>query len=41
MLEVSVNPGVVEACTNERLETLQGMASAIKKCEKSLNEYLE
>lgn len=32
---------VVEACTDERKETLEGWAATIKKCEKSLNDYLE
>lgn len=41
MAEVSQNPSVVEACTNERKEVLSGWSDKIKKCEKSLNDYLE
>jgi len=41
MTDASANPGVVEACTKERLEQLTVMSNSIKRCEKSLNEYLE
>ena len=41
MSDVSTNPAVVEACTNERKEILQSMSANIKKCEKALNDYLE
>jgi dynein heavy chain len=41
MAETKANPSVVEACTNEKKELLQGWTQAIRKCEKSLNDYLE
>ena len=41
MADVSTNPAVVEACTNERRDILQTMSANIKKCEKALNDYLE
>ena len=41
MTDVSANPSVIDACTAERLGTLQLMTANIKKCEKDLNEYLE
>jgi len=41
MNDCAINPNVVEACTNERKELLTTWAASIKKCEKSLNDYLE
>lgn len=41
MNEVSGSPQVVEACTNERKELLEGWSGKIRQCEKSLNDYLE
>jgi hypothetical protein len=41
MMDTSINPNIVEACTAERLESLKTMNAVVKKCEKSLNEYLE
>lgn len=41
MNDVQANPNVIEACTNERKEILMGWSANIKKCEKSLNDYLE
>jgi dynein heavy chain len=41
MAEVSLNPGVVEACINERKDQLVEMNNKIKRCEKALNDYLE
>jgi len=41
MIEASTNPLVLEACTVERKEALHQMNINIKKCEKSLNDYLE
>jgi len=41
MIDVSINPLVVEACTQEKYDVLLQQSATIKKCEKSLNEYLE
>ena len=41
MVDVSLNPAVVEACINERKEQLVVMSNNIKRCEKALNDYLE
>ena len=41
MNDVSFSPLIVEQCTQERLDTLQDMSARIKRCEKSLNDYLE
>lgn len=41
MVDVSINPAVVEACIPERKEQLLTMSNSIKRCEKALNDYLE
>lgn len=41
MIDVSSNPLVVEACTTEKYDVLRTQSATIKRCEKSLNEYLE
>jgi dynein heavy chain len=41
MIDVSSNPLVVESCTTEKNEILKNQSATIKRCEKSLNEYLE
>jgi dynein heavy chain len=41
MIEVCVNPAVVEACIPERKDQLVVMSNSIKRCEKALNDYLE
>jgi len=41
MIDVSSNPLVVESCTTEKNEVLKAQSATIKRCEKSLNEYLE
>ena len=41
MIDASINPLVVESCTAEKLEVLKAQSATIKRCEKSLNEYLE
>jgi len=42
MQETSLNPAIVEACmSEERYDVLHTMNTSIKRCEKSLNEYLE
>jgi len=41
MVDVSSNPLVVEACTTEKYDVLRQQSATIKRCEKSLNEYLE
>jgi len=41
MTEANANPLVLDACTPERKEVLKQMNLNIKKCEKSLNDYLE
>lgn len=41
MIDVSANPSVIDACTAERLTTLETMSANIKRCEKALNDYLE
>jgi len=41
MIDCSQNPGVVDSCTPERKEVLDGMLTTLEQCEKALNEYLE
>jgi hypothetical protein len=41
MIDASINPLVVESCTTEKLDILKTQSATIKRCEKSLNEYLE
>jgi dynein heavy chain len=41
MADASINPLVVESCTAEKNEVLKAQSATIKRCEKSLNEYLE
>lgn len=41
MNDVIVNPNIIEACTNDRKQDLLTWSGIIKKCEKSLNDYLE
>lgn len=41
MADVNTNPSIIEACTADRLATLQQMSANIKQCEKALNDYLE
>jgi dynein heavy chain len=41
MLDTSGNPAVIESCTKEKLDQLMVMSASIKRCETSLNEYLE
>jgi len=41
MIDVTLNPLVVEASTQEKYDVLRNQSATIKRCEKSLNEYLE
>jgi dynein heavy chain len=41
MRDVQLNPIIIEVCTLERKEELDGIHSAIESCEKKLREYLE
>lgn len=41
MNDVSTNPNVIESCTDDRKDLLEKWSQTIKKCEKSLNDYLE
>jgi len=41
MNDVAANPLIIDACTLERLDVLKNMSLDIKRCEKSLNDYLE
>ena len=41
MNDVALNPKIVESCNVDRFDVLQTMSSSIKRCEKSLFDYLE
>ncbi len=42
MSETAKNPKVLESChAQNRLETMQALATGLEKCQKSLNDYLD
>lgn len=41
MNDVALNPKIVESCNVDRFDVLQTMSASIKRCEKSLFDYLE
>ena len=41
MIEVHINPKIIDVCTEERRLELEEIHKAIEECEKKLNEYLE
>jgi len=41
MMEVHLNPKILEVCTDEKRIELEEIHKAIEECEKKLNLYLE